>query len=419
MKRTLLNSWHKARGANMAEFGGYEMPLWYSSAKNEHLSVLTGVGIFDTSHMAVVKVEGPQAHKLLQQCFSRDLERCIGGSRQPLVAGRCVYGVFLNEEGHVVDDTIVYQVGDNSYLCVVNAGMGGIVAGHLLKYAQGMDVTVTDLTDQVGKMDIQGPHSAKVLIKILKNPEGAFNTMPYFSFKGSFDAMPGPNGPILLENDLPILLSRTGYTGEFGFEIFSDPRHFVKVWEMILKAGEEYGILPCGLAARDSLRAGAVLPLSHQDIGHWPFIRNPWTFALPYGIDKTSFTKEFVGGAALLKYEDADYTLPFVGYDLRKVSISGKTEVMDYTQKTIGSVLTCVSDMGIGRMDGMIYSIASSDKPKGFVPQGLSCGFVKVHKPLMAGKVIELRDGRRAIKVNITSDIRPARTARVAIQKML
>lgn len=123
-KITPLHVWHAAHGANMADFGGYEMPLWYSTAKKEHLAVLTSADIFDTSHMAVVMVAGPGAYDLLQLCFTNDLAACIGKSKKPLSSGRCVYGAYLNEKGEVIDDTIIYQLEENSYMAVVNAGMG-------------------------------------------------------------------------------------------------------------------------------------------------------------------------------------------------------------------------------------------------------------------------------------------------------
>ncbi len=419
MKRTPLHGWHKGHGANMAEFGGYEMPLWYGSAKEEHLSVLTKAGLFDTSHMAVVEVKGSNAFHLLQKCFSRDLRECLGPTKRPLTPGNCVYGVFLNVSGGVVDDAIVDQLDENHYLCVVNAGMGGVLTQHLLDHAEGLSVHIRDLTDEVGKIDIQGPAAAKVLKKVLQDPGAVFEGMRYFSFKGHFEDSSGPTGTVLLKNNIPILLSRTGYTGEFGFEIFCDPTRVTEVWEMILDAGRDFGITPCGLAARDSLRAGAVLPLSHQDIGPWPFLRNPWIFALPFNEDQTGFTKDFTGGEALLEIHDADYTLPFIGNDLRKVPVTETTTVQTLDGSPIGTVLTCVTDMGIGKVEDKIYSVASPDKPVGFAPRGLSCGFVKVKKALKAGEAIRLTDGRRAITVTITYDIRPDRTARVPIQSML
>ncbi len=419
MKKTPLHAWHRNNGANMAEFGGYEMPLWYGSARDEHLSVLTKAGMFDTSHMAVVAVEGGDAFALLQRCFSRDLTRCVGALGKPLVPGLCVYGVFLNASGGVVDDAIVDQVDERRYLCVVNAGMGGVIARHLSEHAGKLSVEIRDLTDQVGKIDLQGPASARILKKVLLDPDTIFKGMRYFSFKGHFEDSPAATGTVRLKNGLPVLLSRTGYTGEFGFEIFFEPSRAPEVWEMLLDAGADEGITPCGLAARDSLRAGAVLPLSHQDIGPWPFLRNPWDFALPYNDDRTGFTKDFVGGEALLNARDADYTYPFIGNDLRKVPVTEETAVLDAGGNPLGTVLTCVSDMGIGKAGGKVYSIASADKPEGFTPRGLSCGFVKVAKALKTGETIELREGRRAITVAITYDIRPDRTARVPIQSML
>ena len=411
---TPLHDWHTARGANMAEFGGYDMPLWYSSAKGEHLAVLTAAGLFDTSHMAVVTITGPDARDLIQQCFTQDLDRCIGRAKRAQFPGRCVYGAFLDPEGGVIDDAIVYLFDEGQYMVVVNAGMGGPIADHLREHAGSRSVTVTDLTDRLGKIDLQGPAAARILTPLLSSAESVFESLPYFAFKGGCEAlgMGTPEDEVRLADGTPILLSRTGYTGEFGFEIFADPDRIVEIWERIIDAGEKVGIMPCGLAARDSLRAGAVLPLSHQDIGHWPFIDHPWPFALPFSDDGSGFTKDFIGADALMAARGQSFTRPFVGHDLRKVAVTPETAVDDDDGATIGSVLTCVSDMGIGRVDGRIYSIASPDRPAGFSPRGLCCGFVKVDRDLAPGQEVTLRDQRRKIRVVIADDIRPDRTAR-------
>lgn len=131
IKQTALHAWHLAKGASMAAFGGYHMPLWYSSAKNEHLSVLTAAGLFDTSHMAVLLLSGSGAHELLQAVFTQNLDACIGAARAPLAPGRCVYGAFLNADGHVIDDSIVYKLSSENYMVVVNAGIGPAIARHL------------------------------------------------------------------------------------------------------------------------------------------------------------------------------------------------------------------------------------------------------------------------------------------------
>ena len=419
-KTTPLHDWHRERGAHMALFGGYDMPLWYpSGAKQEHLAVLTGAGLFDTSHMAVILVEGPGALYLLQLCFSKDLGACIGKDKKPLTVGRCAYGVFLNDRGHVIDDAVVSQVAHELYMIVVNAGMGDPVARHLRSHAEGMDVNIRDLTGGIGKMDIQGPLSARVLARMLRDPHDVFDGMVYFSFKGFFDGTSSLSDGVVLSDGTPIMLSRTGYTGEFGFELFMESRHIEGVWKMALEERTNLGLTVCGLAARDSLRTGAVLPLSHQDIGPWPFINNPWEFALPLTTDKTGFTKKFIGREALEKETDFEYTYPFAGFDLRKVSPGDSTIVIDSKGARIGSVLTCVTEMGIDRVGDIIYSITSPNRPEGFRPRGLSCGFVKVARELSYGENVELKDGKRSIQVAITDDIRPDRTARKAIKQML
>jgi glycine cleavage system T protein (aminomethyltransferase) len=418
-RKTPLHKWHVLKGAQMGVFGGYEMPLWYpTGAKHEHLSVLLNAGLFDTSHMAVVAVSGPDAHDLLQLCFSKDLSACMGAGHAPLPPGRSVYGVFLDPKGHVIDDAIVLRPAEANFLVVVNAGMGAVIARHLAANAGSRRARIVDLSDQLGKIDIQGPKAAKVLGRILKHPETVFEKLVYFSFKGDFDPGSSLSQAVSLSDGTPILLSRTGYTGEFGFEVFVQPGHLPRLWEMVLIAGRDLGLVPCGLAARDSLRAGAVLPLSHQDIGAWPFVNNPWRFALPYQADQTGFTKPFIGAEALLNLKAAEHTLPFVGSDPRKVSTEEHPEAADADGNVIGRVLTCTTDMGIGWHAGRIYSAASPGKPPDFEPKGLSCGFVIVKRRLNPGDRVELRDRRRRIPVTIVDDIRPDRTARRPIAAM-
>ncbi|RPJ81446.1 MAG: aminomethyl transferase family protein [Deltaproteobacteria bacterium] len=420
LNQTPLNHWHKKNDAHMSVFSGYEMPLWYpAGTRAEHLSVITHAGIFDTSHMASIWINGPDAFHLLQYAFSRDLDRWNGKAGSPLPEGRCVYGVFLNHDGEVIDDTVVYRFGKDSFMVVVNAGMGGTITGHLERCRDNMNVEIRNLTGRIGKMDIQGPLSAKVLAKVLTDPEGILGKMVYFSFKGS-----GPfsshGETVKLINGIPAMVSRTGYTGEFGFELFVRSEDLLQTWELILESGRNFNIQACGLAARDSLRTGAVLPLSHQDIGTWPYVRHPWLLSLPFNPGQTSFSKHFIGENVLLFEKEAEYTYPFAGFDPRKI-MTEKATVTDLDGKPIGSVLTCTTDMAISRQGegDRIYSIATPDKPVDFHPKGLSCGFVKVAGLLQPGTVVYLEDGRRKIKVRIENDIRPDRTARCAMGKML
>ncbi len=418
-RRTALYGWHRSHGAAMAEFAGYEMPLWYpGGARREHLAVLTAAGAFDTSHMAEVLVGGPGAFDLLQRCFSRDLAACWGRGREPLFPGRCTYGVFLDDAGGVIDDAIVYAAAPDRYLVVVNAGMGGRVAAHLRERRRGEAAQITDLGGGLAKIDVQGRAAARVLWPVLERPGAVLRGMAYFTFRGWPGT--GPGEPVRLADGTPALLSRTGYTGEFGFELLVETGRVARVWEAICEAGGAAGLEPCGLAARDSLRAGAVLPLSHQDIGPWPFLNNPWVYVLPWRPDRRGFTKDFVGRRALEEARDPGYTYPFVGYDLRKVSTHGEgAAVLGPGGEPIGTVLTCVSEMGIGRHAGRVYSIASPGRPEGFAPRGLSCGFIRVDRELAPGHVVRLADARREIRAQVVRDIRPDRTARVPIEAVI
>lgn len=416
-KKTRLHAWHREQGAQMAVFGGYEMPLWYTAgAKAEHLAVLQGAGLFDTSHMAVVLVSGAESFQLLQECFSRDLEACLGASR-PLAAGHCVYGVFLNRSGHLLDDALLYQLAGGSYMICVNAGMGATIAGHLERERAGREVTITDLSDRLGKLDLQGPAAAKIISDLLAEPEKVFEQFPYFTFKGHFDPV-SPLATVRLHNQVPILLSRTGYTGEFGFEIFGLPEPMAELWLAILALAEKYPVLPCGLAARDSLRVGAMLPLAHQDIGDWPFCNNPWLQTLPYRADRQGFLKKFLGDQALIELEQCDYTYPYAGYDLRKVVVE-EGEVLSVSGEAIGKVLTCVSEMALDRFEQRLVSITTPGLPESWRPQGLCCGFIRVKHPLRVGEAVLLRDKRRQLRVEIVADLRPQRTARRPLREML
>ncbi len=409
---TPLNSWHKAANANMADFGGFEMPLWYDTGvKNEHLAVLKSAGIFDTSHMACIDLSGKDSHALINHCFTRDITS--------LKAGQCVYGAFLNEKAHCIDDAIVYKFTDTNFMICVNAGMGKTICEHLAEHQNDLDVLIKDLSKKVAKMDIQGKNSARILSSLIQNPQNVFSHMTYFSFKGSFnESIFGESNVKLLDNT-PFLLSRSGYTGEFGFEIFIEPDAIVKLWTDILTAGKNLGVTACGLGARDSLRAGACLPLSHQDIGDWKFIHHPWEFALPFNKDKTAFTKDFIGAPALLSEDMDPYVYPFVGDSLRKVSAGKNTHVLDDENNQIGTVLTCATDMGITWHDGKIFSINSKDLPQDIKIKGISCGFIRVSKKLRLGTQLTLKENKRKINVSIVSDIRPDRTARKKLDNFI
>ncbi len=420
LQQTPLHAWHLANHANMADFGGYHMPLWYKTgAKHEHRAVLSGVGLFDTSHMAVLTVEGVDAWSLLQHCFSRDLRYCIGVKQPgPLTVGRCVYGLLLHDTGTVLDDAIISRLEDERYMVVVNSGMGPVVAAHL-QAQPGYRAAITDQTGLIGKIDVQGPAAALLMETMLVEPDQVLDDMIYFSCKGDLDR--NSKRAVRLQDGTTLLISRTGYTGEFGFELYLAASDTLAVWESLMIAGAPYGITACGLAARDSLRTGAVLPLSHQDIGNWLFQHTPWSFVLPWNKQGDGFTKEFIGARALQGDVAPSYTYPFAGYDPRKIPVTDETVVLSDAGEHIGTVLTCTTDMAIDRVDGRIISIntpGSAGRPATFNPRGLSCGFIRTERLCRVGDRVTLTDAKRTIPVEIRADIRPDRTARRPMREM-
>lgn len=407
LKKTPLNAWHRNAGANMADFGGFDMPLWYDTGvKNEHLAVLKSAGMFDTSHMDCIRVKGKDAPALLDFCFTRQIN--------DLSLGRCVYGAFLDDLGHCIDDAIVYKISDVSFMVCVNAGMGALITGHLTEHSDGKFLEINDLSDQLAKLDVQGKNALKIVSGLIRDKENVFGTMPYFSFKGDLDP-DAPDG-VRLVDGTPVIVSRTGYTGEFGFEIFIAPNKVEKLWCDLLGAGKPYDLIPCGLGARDSLRAGACLPLSHQDIGHFPFINHPWEFALPFKTGTRQFTKTFLGAQSLMDQDQQAFTYAFAGDSLRKVAAGDAARVLTEQGKDIGRVLTCATDMGIFWYENRIVSINTPNLPPDVQIKGLACGFVMVNQPLDMGTRLTLVEGKRKIGVRLVSDIRPDRTARLAIK---
>lgn len=375
MKSTELYNIHKESGATFSEFGGYNMPLWFKSSVNEHINVIKNVGLFDTSNMSVLKIKGRETTSLINSSFSRK----VSG----LKIGRLIYGLFLNKSGFVIDDGIIYRLDITEYMIVINAGMAEIIIDYLKSFNFN-NYTISDYTDIVVKLDIQGPKSLQVLEKLYGSD--LFDSFPYFSFKGDFEHQ-------------GILISRSGYTGEFGFELYIHKSQAQSLWKILLKEGAEYNIIPCGLAARDSLRVGAGLPLSHQDIGNWEFCNNPWSFSVDHPIESKS-----------------SYTYAYVGYDVRKLH-NGHGDVFSLDKK-IGEVLSCITEVSITRYKNKIYSISSPNLPADHLVKGLVAGFIKVDVELDIGCPLSISDQKRSLKVEVVDNIRPNRTAKKSIEEI-
>lgn len=233
MKKTPFTDIHIALGAKMHEFAGYNMPIEYSGIIDEHLTVCNGVGVFDVSHMGEIWVKGPWALDFLQKVTSNDVAT--------LPIGKAQYSCLVNEKGGIVDDIIIYHYEPDKYMLVVNASNVEKDWNWLVKNNTEL-ADIENASDNIGQLAIQGPKALDTLQKLTKID---LTQIPYYSFvigslKGS-----------ALDN---VIISNTGYTGAGGFEIYFYPQYAQTIWDAIFEAGQEFGIKPIGLGARDTLR---------------------------------------------------------------------------------------------------------------------------------------------------------------------
>ena len=282
--RTALFEWHRAAGARMIEFGGWEMPLQYSGIVEEHLAVRRAVGLFDVSHMGKIFVEGPTAHAFLDRLSANDV---------PALAGKARYTHLLREDGTILDDVIVTCLAADRFLVVCNAGPRAAVWSWLTSHASA-EVALADRTRERLCLALQGPRAPDLLQRFTSvdlsrvkafagvaidfvppAPWGAHPRAvpPEIEGWGKSDAngpaIPPSRDPSVAGGRASFLVTRTGYTGEAGFELFPTAAEGLWVWESLLKSGPDLGIKPIGLGARDTLRLEKGFLLSGQDFdGH-------------------------------------------------------------------------------------------------------------------------------------------------------
>jgi aminomethyltransferase len=296
VRRTALNAVHRQMGAKMVEFNGWDMPVEYPAAIgcgiiNEHMAVRTGAGIFDVSHMGDIRLAGPQVLAAVQHISMNDASR--------LAVGQAQYSALLYPHGTFVDDVIVHRLGEDEYLLVINAGTREKDFNWVRDNTRQFDCMVENLSDDFTQIAIQGPKGVDVLQKLTDADLIALKF--YWVTRGTVCG---------LKN---ILIARTGYTAEDGFEIYvpADEVTSARVWNEILNAGKEFGLLPCGLGARNTLRLEGKLPLYSHEISD---TINVWEA----GLDR--FCKiekpEFVGRAALEKAKAEGVKRTLVGLEM-------------------------------------------------------------------------------------------------------
>jgi aminomethyltransferase len=319
VRKTALNAVHRQMGAKMVDFNGWDMPVEYPAAIgcgiiNEHMAVRTGVGIFDVSHMGDIRLAGPQALAAVQHISMNDAAR--------LAVGQAQYSALLYPQATFVDDVIVHRLGEDEYLLVINAGTREKDFDWVRDNTRQFDCAVENLSDDFTQIAIQGPKGVDVLHKLTDANLSAVKF--YWVTRGSVCG---------LKN---ILIARTGYTAEDGFEIYipSDETIGARVWNEILSAGKEFGIVPCGLGARNTLRLEGKLPLYGHEISD---TINVWEA----GLDR--FCKmekpEFIGRAALEKGKAEGVKRTLVGLEMTERGIARDSyKVLEVAGREIGYV---------------------------------------------------------------------------------
>lgn len=292
IRKTALNAVHRQMGAKMVEFNGWEMPVEYPGGiVAEHMAVRTGVGVFDVSHMGDIQLSGPAALAAVEHISMNDAAR--------LAVGQAQYSAMLYPQGTFVDDVIVHRLGKDDYLLVINAGTREKDFNWVRNHTGEFDCRVANLSDDFTQIAIQGRKAVDLLQKLTDVDLSVVKF--YWLTRGAVCG---------LKN---MLIARTGYTGEDGFEIYvpSDESTSARVWSEVLAAGKEFGALPCGLGARNTLRLEAKLPLYGHEISD---TINVWEA----GLDRFCRTEkpEFIGREALEKAQAAGLKRTLVGLEM-------------------------------------------------------------------------------------------------------
>ncbi|MGY5763679.1 glycine cleavage system aminomethyltransferase GcvT [Brachybacterium sp. DNPG3] len=256
LRTTPLEAVHDSLGATFTDFAGWRMPVRYDSDLAEHAAVRTSAGLFDLSHMGEIRLRGPEA--------GAALDHALSGRFSGMPVGRAKYSLLLTEQGTVIDDVIVYRLGEQDYLVVANASNAEADAAELLARAAGRDVEVEDESERTALIAVQGPAAERILLDALLGsdasdaPVGGLDAATITGL-GNYRGVQGTY------RGAPLLLARTGYTGEDGFELYVPSEHATALWEQLAAAGGDR-LVPCGLACRDTLRLEAGMPLYGHEL---------------------------------------------------------------------------------------------------------------------------------------------------------
>jgi aminomethyltransferase len=361
LRKTALNAMHRAQGAKMVDFGGWDMPVQYSGLIAEHMAVRTSVGLFDVSHMGDIQLSGSGSLAAVEQLCMNDASR--------LAVGQAQYSAMLTTDGAFVDDVLVHRLGDNDYLIVINAGTREKDVAWVHQQIGALPgVHISDYSDHYSQIAIQGPKAAATLAKLTDTDLGAIKNY-WFAY-----------GKVCgLHN---VMIARTGYTGEDGFEIYipSDEPTSARVWNEILNAGAEFGILPCGLGARNTLRLESAMAL--------------------YGHEISDTINVFE--ANLGRYAKLDKGSDFAGRDaLVAIEAAGGPQ-----KKLVGLEMI---ERGIGRDGYPVFTIAgerigevTSGSPAPFLQKNIALAYVPVQFATL-GEIVAIEIRGQLVKAKVVA----------------
>ncbi|WP_293818956.1 glycine cleavage system aminomethyltransferase GcvT [uncultured Corynebacterium sp.] len=360
LKKTALHLVHEKLDARFTDFGGWDMPLKYSSELDEHHAVRNAVGVFDLSHMGEVRVTGPQAAEFLDHALISKLSA--------VKIGKAKYSMICTESGGIIDDLITYRLGENEFLIVPNAGNVDNVVSALQGRTEGFDVEVNNESDETSMIAVQGPKAAEAMLEIVENvvdaPEasGAGETVAEaIEGLGYYAAFQG------VAAGQPVLVARTGYTGEDGFELIVANDGAETVWTKAMDQAAQLGGLPCGLACRDTLRLEAGMPLYGNELS---LKLTPVDAGL--GILAATKSKDsFVGRDAIVSAKEKGTQQVLIGLagEGRRAARGGYEVFAGDSEKAIGAVTSGALSPTLGHPVAMAY-VAKSAVSSGAAAEG-------------------------------------------------
>ena len=350
--KTCLHDRHVKQGALMSPFGGFDMPIQYTNITDEHNAVRHDVGVFDVSHLGEVRVKGPEAYKFVMHIFVGD----VTGAPD----GQIFYGMMCYENGGTVDDLLVYKVNDEEYFLVINAANIDKDVEWIRRHAEGFNCEVTDESPYYGEVAVQGPKAEEKLEQILGLD---LKSIAFYNFK-----------TFHIDGE-DVIISRTGYTGEDGFEVYGSHEFTQRLWDKLMEAG----VTPCGLGCRDTLRFEVGLPLYGDELS---------ADITPIEASLSMFVKldkeEFIGKEALAKQKAEGVKRRIVGIELEGNAIPRHGYPVEVNGEVVGEITTGYRSISTGKSVAM----AMINKPYDKLGTEVE---VRIRKKTFPAKVVKKR----------------------------